>query len=194
MKISYRTFGWIIGAIVGSASIIIAYQLKESDRTLINFVILFGTALSFIGLLITFVQIKSVKQTSEETNVAVTQTIDKLNTVFTIFDISKASHIIQSAQNYLRDNRTELAYFKMKDLKEFLIQIRHLSDLDVFNLPDAFQEIFQSFMIDLNNVNLVISNTGKSINKGLIIDNLEGLSTELTKIENTLKYKELYGS
>jgi len=194
MKLSYRIAAWIASFLVGALSIIVATQLNASDRTLINYVTIFGTALSFIGLILTFIQVRSVKETSELTKQEVTSTIEKLNLILTVSDVSKASQIIEIVQGYLRDNKFELAYFKMKDLKGFLIQIKHLKDLPSYIEINQFDQSLQNFNIDLTSINTSITNVGKSINRNAIINNLENLSTILSTLTNTVKYKEMYGN
>jgi len=100
----------------------IAFKLVREGKSTAEVISAVGSVASFVGLLIALLQIRSVKEISEATQAAVTETKAQLIGNISISDLSKAVKLIEQVQTYLGYNKFDLAYLRMLDLRILLIQ------------------------------------------------------------------------
>lgn len=134
-----------IGTIV---IIIFIWILKSDERTTPNILSIIGTFASLIGLGITYVQIKEIKNISESNKKVILETKDSINSVLLLSDSVHVSHIVHETQGYLSKEETiNLALLRMKDLKRHLL---HFKGFDKF-LGKTKRNTLNQMIIDLTN-------------------------------------------
>lgn len=181
-----------IGALVIGTLIIIALfiSLDKESKTVVNFFTLYGTFASIYGLVIAYLQIQSIKQTSQQTKEAVDKSLFRINQVLSISDISRANKVIQEIQSSILGNKHELALIRMKDLKQILIQVKYNRDLDEFTTDTNYNQNIIDLSIDISNINDLLLLGKQGINFSKVNQNLENLATLLSEFENALKFKK----
>ena len=80
--------------------IIIFFCLPNKEKTVVNGFTVFGTYFSLLGLLIAYIQIRSIKKTSEATKTAVNESLLKMSRVLSVSDISKSVRTIREIQSF----------------------------------------------------------------------------------------------
>lgn len=129
-------------------SIIFIWVLKSEERTTPNILSIIGTSASLIGLGITYVQIREIKNISESNKKVTLETKDSINNVLLLSDSVHVSHIIHEIQGYLsKEESINLALLRMKDLKRYLI---HFRGFDKFS-GKSKKNILSQMIIDLTN-------------------------------------------
>jgi hypothetical protein len=164
------------------------FLLKHDERTFSNGVTIFGTYLSLFGIIISYLQIKSVKDTNELTKQAIADSLQRLNQLVVIADLSKAIKIIEEIQLFIQQQNYPIALIRMKDLKTIIIQAKHHEDelmninttLFEINVNELIKDIFrlEDYILGVRNRNFNVSKISK---------NLGALSTILTIVEIKLK-------
>lgn len=167
--------------------IILFILLPNHDKTLINIFGILGLILSLLGIVIAYLQILSVKEIAKQTKDKVSDSILLNNTILMISDLSRKTLIIDEIQRYLKDNKIELCILRMKDLKLILNSLKSQEQYNYLFRKSKFNEVFQTFNIDLDNCHRHHLNDKSKINKESIIKNLEELSTILLTVEIKLK-------
>lgn len=148
----YRTEA-ILTFIIGTLIIAVLFvKLPDIQRTIANGFTLFGTYFSLYGLLIAYLQIKSIKETSKETQKAVNESTIRINQVLSISELSKSNKIIQEIQTSLQNDKLELALIRMKDLKSILIQIKYNEDLLEYTNAQLYNQNITELGGDINNL------------------------------------------
>jgi len=165
------------------------YVLTAIERTILNFLSLFGTFLSLYGLYLAYVQILDIKRINEGINIAVTDSLNRINQVLSVSELSKANKIIQEIQTSNLNDKYELSLLRMKDLKYILIQIKSNVELNIYTATDVYNKNITDLTIDIHNLNyLVLGKKKNGVNSTKLNSNLEELSTILTEFENKLKF------
>ena len=113
---------FIIGLLV---IIILYYNLNETQKNTVNFISIFGTFLSFFGIVFAFLQLENLKEINNNTNIEVKKSLNRVNDILSISELSKGVKIIQEIQTSIHNEKYELSLIRMKDLKYILIQTKH---------------------------------------------------------------------
>lgn len=165
------------------------YILESKDKTLVNFFTLFGTFASLFGLWLAYMQILSLKISNDATKLAVDKSLNRINQVLSVSELSKANKIIQEIQSSNINNKHELSLLRMKDLKHILIQIKFNTELNIYTETNTYNKNITDLSIDISNLNDFILGTKRGVNFSKLNSNLEGLSTTLSEFENKLKFE-----
>lgn len=177
---------FVLGTII---IIILFFYLDKCDRTIVNFFTLFGTFASIFGLWIAYIQIISLKLTNEKTKTAVENSLNKINQMLSVSELSKAIKIIQEIQTSNINGKHEVSLIRMKDLKSILIQIKYNSELNIYTETSIYNQNITDISIDINNLNDLLIGKKKGLNFSKLNSNLEELSTTITEFENKLKFE-----
>ncbi|NVM61746.1 hypothetical protein FHW88_000022 [Mucilaginibacter sp. SG538B] len=176
--------------IIGSVIVyIIYYNLKDELKNIVNFFTLYGTFGSLYGLCLAYLQIQSIKETSEKTRLAVDSSLVRINQVLSISEIARSLKIIQEIQTSILHDKSELALLRMKDLKQILIQVKYNGDLQDYTNSGAYNQHITDISIDINNINDSLLKKKTGVNFSKVNQNLEQLATVLTEFENKLKFE-----
>ncbi|MCD8413700.1 hypothetical protein [Tenacibaculum finnmarkense] len=191
MKLSNIQKIAVICFIIGLLIIIILYNnLNETDKNTVNFISIFGTFLSFFGIVFAFLQLESIKEINTNTHKEVKASISRINDILSISELSKGVKIIQEIQTSIQNKKYELSLIRMKDLKYILIQTKHNSKLIEYTKKEEYENSIINLSIDINNVSDSILKPNKTVNYSKVNSNLEGLSTKISELENKLKFIE----
>jgi|SRR5690606_9473447 len=177
---------YIIGFLLISG--VFYFGLKESERNLINYFSIMGTYSSVYGIIVAYVQILSVKETTENTKQKVEDANKRVMKMLSVSDISKAIKTVHEIQNYLLSNKDESSIIRLKDLKSILIQLKYNSEIGELADSNDFTDSLGTISIHMENLNhnLIGSKTG--LNKGKIISDLEIIENQLNEFEGLLKF------
>lgn len=184
---NFTIFSFIISFLV---IVIFYYNLNDKDKNIINFISLFGTFLSVFGLVLAYLQLESIKQINQKTQEEVKNSMERINDILSVSELSKSIKIIQEIQNYLHNQKSELSLIRMKDLKQVLIQVKHNNNLTEFTSREDYEKSIVDLSIDINNISDCIFKPNRIVNFSKINSNLEELSTRLSDFENKLKFNQ----
>jgi len=169
------------------AIIIIILLFKNNDKTIPNYATVIGTVGSLIGLAIAYLNIVALKKTALITAIQIEKTLQQVNQLNSISDVSKAIKTNQEIQNYIRNGKIELAHLRTLDLKYMLLQFNYNSQLKQLTINEEYQQLVIDFSIDLNSLNDHLITPRRKVDFSKVTKNLENLSTFLTQFENKLK-------
>lgn len=169
---------------------IVFFYLPDDDKTIVNSFTLFGTFLSLFGLAIAYIQIQSINKTSEQTKLAIEKSLQRINQILSVSELSKATKTIQEVQSFILQNKHEIALMRMKDLKSILIQVKYNEDLLEYTDNGLYNQNITDLGSDITNLHDLITGNKKGLNFSRLNQNLENLGTTLTEFENKLKYKD----
>lgn len=190
MKLTNNQWKTIISFIFGTIIIVLLFiNLDKNNRTLVNFFTLFGTFASIFGLVLAYIQIISLKETNEKTKIAVESSLNKINQMLSVSELSKANKIIHEIQTSNINGKHEISLIRMKDLKSILIQIKYNSELNIYTETSIYNQNITDVSIDINNLNDLLIGKKKGLNFSKFNSNLEELSTTITEFENKLKFE-----
>jgi hypothetical protein len=180
---------FIFGLLV--ASIVFIVVIEPKDRIFINGITIFGTYLSLFGIIISYLQIKSFKVIDEETKKNIVQSLQRLNQLVVVADLSKAIKIIEEIQQFIQQHNYPIVLIRMKDLKSILIQAAHNDEANKLEEYDSFCGNLNELKADIRNMHEYITGYKKNgLNFSKITNHLEELSTTLTAFEHKLKNKK----
>jgi len=167
--------------------VIYKYVLSDNEQTTINFISLCGTFVSLIGLFITYIQVISLKQATEKTKLEIDNTLNRVNQIISISELSKGSKIIHEIQSANRSSNYELSLIRMQDLKAILIQVKNQQNEDL--IKDKFKTAIKNLGIDIGAYDALLTKQKTGIDITKVNSNLEKLSTTLIEFENKLKFE-----
>ncbi len=179
---TYTLIGIGIVCIIGTI-----YFFKGSDKTLPNYATVIGTICSLIGLAIAYVNIIALKNTSLLISSKIEKTLQKVNQLNSVSEISKAIKTNQEIQQFIRNGKIELAHLRTLDLKYMLLHFNSNPQLKELTIDDTYTQLVVEFGIDLNSINDNLINPKRKVDFTKIVKTLEELSTHLTYFESTLK-------
>ena len=160
----------------------------QKDQNMINGITVLGTYLSLLGIVISYFQIKSVKDINEKTKTAIEKSLQRLNQLVVVADLSKAIKIIDEIQQYIVHEYYQIALIRMKDLKSILIQAKHNEEANKLIEYESFCINLNELIVDIKNMHEFTTGYKKtSLNFSKIANHLEDLSTTLTAFEHKLK-------
>lgn len=190
LGLSENQIKMILSFIVGVILIgFVFFTLKDTEQTVVNFFTLFGTFLSLFGLGVAYIQILDIKNINEGIQLAVSDSLKRINQVLSVSELSKANKIIQEIQTSNLNQKYEISLLRMKDLKHILIQIKSNAELNIYTETDVYNNNITDLNIDINNLNfLVLGKKKNGVNSTKLNSNLEELSTILSEFENKLKF------
>lgn len=160
---------------------------KDSDKTLPNYATVIGTICSLIGLAIAYVNIIALKKESIAMTNQINLTLQKVNQLNSISEISKAIKTNQEIQEFIRNGKIELAHLRTLDLKYMLLHFNNDTNLKELTNNQTYTQLIIDFGIDLNSINDNLINPKRKVDFSKIVQNLETLSTFLTQFELKLK-------
>jgi hypothetical protein len=147
-----------------------------------------GTYSSVYGIIVAYVQILSVKETTENTEQRVEDANKRVMKMLSISDISKAIKTVHEIQNYLISNKDESSIIRLKDLKSILIQLKYNSEIGELTDSNDFTDSLATISIHMENLNYNLIGTKTGLNKGKIISDLEIIENQLNEFEGLLKF------
>lgn len=168
-------------------TLVIIYLFKEVDKTLPNYATVIGTVCSLIGFSLSYINILSLKKSAEVTNLKIEDTLQKVNQLNSVSEISKAIKTNQEIQNFIRNGKVELAHLRTLDLKYMLLHLNGNQHLNELTKNSNYQELVIEFGIDLNSINDYLITPKRKVDFSKVTKNLEDLSTFLTQFETKLK-------
>lgn len=174
--------------IIGFVGIIVCvYYFKESDKTLPNYATVIGTICSIVGLSIAYINILALKKESIIISNQINLTLEKVNQINSLTEISKAIKVNQEIQEFLRNGKIELARLRTMDLKYMLLHFNNDLQLNELTSDEEYKKLILDYGIDLNSLNDSLINPKRKVDYTKVVNNLEELSTYLTKFELKLK-------
>jgi hypothetical protein len=186
---NYRYLILFVIAVALLLAIILFMKIPAEQNTLLNQVGVLGTIASVLGLVLTYIQVLSIKETTVKTKKAVDDSINRVNEILTISELSKGIKNIELIQNSIKSENFDLAEILMKDLKSLLIQTKHIRDFATNTGTGEFQTLLLNLAMDINNLRQLDNQEGIEIDHFKIMSNLDDVSSVLIELENKLKFK-----
>lgn len=195
---------WILSGvfIVGGICCFIFKSFFDAFQTEFS---LFGSLASTIGVFIAVVQVAQTKKVADSANtnaisanehakkaeihskateVLVRESLDTFNRHLTTIDISAASQLPNEIQTFIQAQQYQLAYNKIRDLKNVLIDMQKNPVFKDTSVQDCLVEYTQQMTLSLNSFDTAIRNNSKpnKINKiGVVIENIRTMLVEISK-------------
>lgn len=184
---NYRsTISFIIFLSLGLGALCF-FNLTAEERTVLNVLGILGFTLSFIGVVIAYFQILSIKNITIETQNKVNASLALNSKILMISDLSRKVAMVDEIQGYLRADKIELCLLRMKDLKSLLNSLSNQKQYSSLVSQREFNNIRNRFMVDLINLQNQSFEKGNELDRAKIHENLEGLSTAFSNVEIALK-------
>lgn len=189
--ISYRKYYLWISILILILGTLLAFWLGFFDKHKEGeLVALIDVILTSIALVIAILEIIVIKNVTDEINKSVEETKAKFASILSLSDISRSTKTIEEIQSYLGNDKVEMAYLRLKDLRKVIIesQIRTL-----FNLLDDQKKIdicCAKVYSDIDDLHSKIYH-GKTIDTNAVSKNLEKLSLTFTTLEEIIKKKSI---
>lgn len=153
------------------------------NQQLFNWLSLIGSIASITGIIVTFYQVKSVKEISRQTQ-------RSLNKVNVISEISKCNEIVKEITRSLKSENFEHSLDKMRDVKDMIIKIKvWVTQLQHPNIDRSFRENIDTHIAILtNSINDIDDNhrTPHLLNKTGIMNKMDKLSSYIVEIQALL--------
>jgi translation initiation factor 2 beta subunit (eIF-2beta)/eIF-5 len=162
---------------------LLSYNAGQATSTILSNM---GNVASFFGFLIVMVQLQYVKRVSEETKHAVEDTQKSLMSAISIADISKTIKLIEQVQIYVGQDKYELAWVRLKDVRFYFTQLSSHPEFSKENTSSG-EKTSQSIGVHLNNLHTAYSQSKKFDPSKLNIT-LEKMLNVLLKVEHNLKF------
>lgn len=179
----------ITGLIIGSLILIFVSREK---RDLLAYVAVFGTIASIVGLILAYIQIMSIRETSDQIKSEVDKTINRVDVIVSISDISKTKTLIEDIQTYLRSKNFYGAIIRMSDLKEALVSAKYLRGLEEIPKPGVYNRCIINTGIAINSINDYLVRKESEPDVATIMQHLEITKQLLVDYNNIIK-KHSYG-
>ena len=167
--------------------LVLYFNLSSEDRNFLNVLGIVGFLLSVLGIVISYIQILSIKDITENTRIAVENNIKLNNNLLMISDLSRKAAMIDEIQSFIKDDKIELCILRMKDLKVILNAVKNQEAYVTIVSKREFRTVFEDFNIDLDNFQQHHLNNKNKLDKGKIISNLDSLSSLLLGLEVKIK-------
>lgn len=182
---------WIILTGIIVASLILFFVEKEK-RDLLAYVAVFGTIASIVGLILAYIQILSLRDTSDTIKKEVEKTIKRVDVIVSISDISKTKTLIEDIQTYLRSKNYYGAIIRMGDLKEALVSAKYTIGLENIQKTTNYKNCVMNTGIDISSINDYLIKRETEPDVTSIMKNLESTKQLLVNYNNIIK-KQSYG-
>lgn len=169
------------------SSVLLLLFVKKESRNLLAYVSIIGTLASIVGLVLAYMQIISLKKTSNLINEEVQKTIKRVNNIVSVSDLSKSRKQIGEIQVYLQHSNYQGALIRMKDLKDELVSAKFIKGLEEIDGTEDYNNVILTTGIDINILNDCIIKSRSTVNTSLITKNLEKTRELLVEFDNKIK-------
>jgi hypothetical protein len=183
----YRLSSYVIFLVSVITMVWVLWVLKPTDRTLVNYVSIIGSIASTAGLFLAYIQILAIKEETQKTRARLDDSIHQVQRVLLSADLDRSVKVIQEAQNYLNQEKLEIAYVRMKDLRSILLNFRKNPDFQKLTIQNTFHAHFTDLNIDLENLQMYLLDHSRKINVPRVLQHLEDFEMQLIDFENDLK-------
>lgn len=183
--INYRKHYWWISLIILAIGAFTAWVLdffyKEGEL-----VALIDVTLTTIALTIAILEIASVKEITRQVEKSIDDTKKKFESILSLSEISRSSKTIEEIQSYLGNNKIEMAYLRLKDLRKVIIESQTRTLFGLLDDQDNINIFCAKVYSDIEDLHANIYH-GKNVNTNLVSKNLEKLSLTFTMLEEIIK-------
>lgn len=175
------------------AFIIIYFWGMKSETVTSKFVLVFSSAASIIGVVISIFEIVGVKSKTEAINESVKKAKNEISKYVNYSDINQMIHIIDEIEAHLHADKYESALLKMKELKDNAFEYQGYinehqnKEINLVNLKEIIVKIGQ----DVNTLHIYVDDAG-TIDKDKMFQNLEDIKDFFSKESGKIKAKN-YG-
>lgn len=145
------------------------------------FIAIIGTSFTILGLAVAFDQIMQTRSKTEETQKAVEDTINRLQTLTKAFSITDAIRLAEVTEEYLREKLPGESRIKLQEFSQLLIgindeELKRTSEQDSQRITRQMQLI----KVDINNLNKTKSEC-RDIDWSTIITHVEDAKNVLAE-------------
>lgn len=171
---------------------VIEVKLQESERTLINVLSIVGTMTSIFGLSIAFIQILTLKEISEHTQLTISETKNKLILGISISDVTESLSLVSDIDSFIGNQKYEIARLKLIDLRYKLIQFKSSDEFKIIVHEGRIKEIIETINIQISILyNIIFSEIDLKFDSDVINSQLQEIATYLADFKNIIKYQTI---
>lgn len=180
----------LAGIVVGS---LILFFVEKVKRDLLAYVAVFGTIASIVGLILAYIKILALKDSSDMIKKEVERTVSRVDTIVSVSDLSKTKALIEDIQTYLRSKNYYGAIIRLGDLKEALVSAKYTVGLEKIQKTNDYRQCVMNTGIDISTINDFLIKREADPDVTSIMQNLEKTKQLLVDYNNIIK-KQRYGS
>jgi hypothetical protein len=180
-----------ISILILSSTICVFLIIPIEDRSIVNGFTVFGTSLSFVGILIAYMQISSVKDINAQIKKDVDNSILKIKSVLSASDLEKAVSFISYIIDKINHEEYELAHLRMCDLEGILIEIKDKKTPKNY-MAKEYEDHLSNLRGDLISMGRFIHHRKKEIDFNKIHENLTNTATTIKYIITALKNNQIW--
>lgn len=167
---------WVGGFVLIGVLLFFLLKPLSGDGTLVFWISVYGGIASLYGLIVMLVQFQSVRKTAEATK-------DKVYSITSISELSHYAGLLRDASGDIERGSLELARYKIQAAKDVIIS-KYCSSND-----ETLKQRVEGFIVLLNNhisslSNAILENGVPSINRQVIVSDLETVSDFLQEMKN----------
>jgi hypothetical protein len=152
------------------------------NSDLVNWISIFGSLLSLIGVIIALIQIYKTRRAAEAAKDASIQTQKAISRNLLLSDVSICTRNIEEIKQFVRIERYEAALIRVTDLISQLIQIREMLDRAKQVYQIEFEERLSQLSIIRKDFEKKLAKSSVKINAVQINSQLAEISDELNKL------------
>lgn len=173
--------------------IFLHYKYKTDADSIISIV---GSIASLGGIVFATWQIRSLKSQTDAVSKALVAAREDMANLTIFAEINKHSQYVNEIEQYTREGKFSEALITYKDLKEKLtILLGYIKNKDDYAEEyEALKHLVDSAGSDIKSINSIVINPNSllnSLDKEVVIDNLEKIKTFLDNTSGTIKGRKI---
>lgn len=148
-----------------------------------------GSIASLYGIFIAYLQIRLVRERTEETQKAVTDKLAELNKHFSVIDVSRIHSVGKEIQAYIHASKLEVALFRMRDFKDEIVLLRQNQDLLSDSQKLTFNQCVKDIGSDIANLSANYKKKDQ-VSVDTINEHIDTILTLMSEMAGSIKFKE----
>ncbi|GAB3324599.1 hypothetical protein GCM10027511_33150 [Hymenobacter humi] len=184
---------WLAGILLTIAllHVVLFFTLvKTADRTIFNFYTLVGGFISAAGIILTFIQLKSVREQAE----SIKQSVSRYNNILTLVEVSGLYNLLTEARAYIINREFKTGHQRLSTLKPTISTL--LNRISRQNIKIEQQEgepslnnLIFDFRQDVHNLDVSILNNDnfESIDFTIVLKHTDDLLNYFSNLTENLK-------
>lgn len=158
------------------------------NDTILNWISVFGSLASIVGICLTYRQVKAVKKVADAAKEASELTQQSIFKTLSTVQVTKYCESIFSIQNAINEDEIKLAIHYCHELKTALIELQEsLSSLNESRISGDLSVHIQTLGINITNMHKSLPNQKDKLRKEKVVRDLENLHNQMSEILAKLK-------
>lgn len=184
----------LITILIAISGLVVLYylifgELPSEQRNLMNIQSLIGTIISIFGISITLIQIIAVKEISEVTQNTIRNTKDRMIISISVTDVNDAIKFVGEIENFIGNQKYEIAILRITDLRNKLIQFKSSDDFKSVMAIEHIETAISDLSIQILNLQAALEKSNYKFNAKKLMQLLQSVGIYLNDFQNNIKLK-----